>query len=318
MPWLNFHHLFYFWTVARSGSIAAASAQLRLAPSTISGQVGALEWALEHKLLVRHGRGLALSDVGKRVFEYAEQIFRLGQDLQGAMSGESQPAALRVGIADGIAAPLARRLLQPALELAPPVRLICRTDATERLFAELGSQALDLVLTDAPLPRASEQRAITVPLGDTEVVLCAAPLLARRYRRGFPRSLEGAPWLLPVSGSELRRALGCWFEAVRVRPHVVGELQDTGLLAELGRAGAGLFVLPAVMAAEATRSGGLEVVASLPEVCERFYLSAGAARLQHPAFEAIRRAARHLLGRELPLAANQPQGCGGAAGRGLP
>jgi len=229
MDWLNYHHLHYFWMIAREGTIARACEKLRLAQPTLSGQMRLLENALGEKLFARKGRTLELTDVGRVVFRYAEEIFSLGRELTDTLKGRptGQPMRLFVGVADVVPKLIAYRLLEPALSLGGSIQIVCREDKPDRLMVDLSQHHLDLVLSDSPAPASVRVRAFSHLLGSCSVSLFATPALAARYRRKYPASLEGAPFLLPAENTMLRRALDHWFEAEQIRPEVVGEFEDS-------------------------------------------------------------------------------------------
>ena len=292
MTRLNYRHLHYFWTVARLGSITQASRELHVSQPAISAQLRSLERALGEKVFAREGRGLALTDIGRVVQRYAEEIFTLGRELEGVIAGKIDlPAArLNVGVTDAMPKLLTYRLLEPALAASP--RLSVREDKVERLLAELATHTLDLVLTDAPVPSNLRIRAFSHLLGECGVTLLAVPALARRLRRGFPASLDGAPFLLPGAGSTLDRSLEQWFGTLRVRPRVVAEVEDSAVLTEFGRAGAGVFAVPAVMEAVVKKQYGVSVVGRAEGLKERFYAVSVERKITHPAVRMITRTAR--------------------------
>jgi len=294
MEWLNYHHLLYFWVVACHGSVTRAAAELRLAQSTVSTQLRTLEEVLGEKLFARTGRRLVLTDVGRLVFRYADEIFGLGRELLETVKGRptGQPMRLTVGIADAVPKLIAYRLLRPALAVAEPVRIICREDKPDRLLAELAIHELDLVLSDAPIGPTTKVRAFNHLLGECGVTFFGTPALARTCRRGFPRSLGGAPVLLPTDNTALRRSLDDWFESEDVRPRVVSEFEDSALLMAFGQAGMGLFPAPSAIERQVRSQYGVVVVGRLDAVCERFYAISGERRLKHPAVVAISEAAR--------------------------
>ncbi len=291
---LNFHHLFYFWTVAREGSISRASRALHLSAPTLSGQIRALEGELGEPLFVREGRGLQLTDVGRLVQRYAEEIFTLGRELEESVRGRptGRPLRLVVGIADVVPKRVAIRLLEPALALPEPVHVVCREGRVDRLLGDLASHALDLVLCDAPPGAGSRVKAFQHLLGECGIVFCAAPSLAARLRRGFPKSLDGAPVLLPGEATTLRRSLDQWFETRRLSPRIVGEFDDSALLKAFGARGAGVFAVPDVIEAEVRREYGARVIGRAADLRERFYALTVQRRLTHPAVLAIHANAR--------------------------
>ena len=294
MEWLNYHHLLYFWVVACHGSVTRAAAELRLAQSTVSTQLRTLEEVLGEKLFARTGRRLVLTDVGRLVFRYADEIFGLGRELLETVKDRptGQPMRLTVGIADAVPKLIAYRLLGPALTGAEPVRIICREDKPDRLLAQLAVHGLDLVLSDAPIGPTTKVRAFNHLLGECGVTFFAAPALARTCRRGFPRSLGGAPMLLPTDNTALRRSLDDWFESEDIRPRVASEFEDSALLMAFGQAGMGLFPAPSAIERQVRSQYGVVVVGRLDTVRERFYAISGERRLKHPAVVAISEAAR--------------------------
>jgi len=297
MEWLNYHHLLYFWTVARTGGVSAASAELRLAQPTISGQLRALEEALGEKLFHRVGRRLELTEMGRMVYRYADEIFTLGRELMDAVRGRptGRPVRLMVGAADVLSKLITYRLIEPALKLSEPVHVVCREDKPERLLADLALHELDLVLSDAPIHPSVKVRAFSHLLGECGVTIFGTKELAARHRRGFPRSLDGAPCLLPTENTSVRRNLDQWFGQHGIRPKVVSEFEDSALLSSFGERGTGLFPGPTAIENEIRRQYGVAVVGRLDQVRERFYAISVERRLKHPAVLAISAAARERL-----------------------
>ena len=294
MDWINYHHLLYFWTVAREGSIAKAGEKLRLAQPTISGQLRVLEASLGHKLFAKDGRGLALTEFGRLVYRYADEIFAIGKELTEAVKGRpsGRPVRFAVGISEAVPKLVAYRLLEPALRLPEPVRIVCREDKAERLLADLAVHDLDIVLTDAPASPSVKVRAYNHLLGECGVAFFAAPDLAARLRGRFPRSLDGAPMLMPSGESAVRRGLDQWLDENEVRPEVVGEFDDSALMKAFGQAGVGVFAAPTVIEAAVRKQYGVRVVGRAQEVRERFYAISVERRLKHPAVVAISETAR--------------------------
>ena len=297
MEWLNYHHLLYFWTVVRTGGVANAARELRLSQPTVSGQLRALEESLGERLLVRGGGRMTPTEVGRMVFRYADEIFTLGRELQDALKGRptGRPERLNVGIVDSMPKVVVRRLLEPALALPHRVQMVCHEDKAEVLLAELAVFHLDLVLSDTPLPPGIKVRAYSHVLGDTGVTWFAVPELAARYRRRFPRSLDGAPVILPTEGTSLRRALDRWFDTLGVKPLIVAEFADTALLTVFGQTGVGLFCAPTVLEAETARQYAVKPIGRVDDVRERFYAISVERRLKNPAVVAITEQAREEL-----------------------
>lgn len=297
MEWLNYHHLLYFWVVAREGSITRASDQLSLTQATISAQIKSLEEVLGEKLFSRVGRNLMLTEMGRMVFRYADEIFTLGGELMDALKGRptGRPVRLVVGVADALPKLIAYRLLKPAFKLFEPIRLVCWEGKHNHLVAQLAVHEIDLVLTDTPIGPTVKVRAFNHLLGESAVTIFGPAPLAAKYRRGFPHSLNGAPFLLPTENTTLRRALDQWFQAEGIRLTVIGEFEDSALLKVFGQGGAGLFAAPSVIEAEVRRQYSVQIVGRVEAVRERFYGISVERKLKNPAVVAISEAARQKL-----------------------
>ena len=296
-PWLNYHHLLYFWMAAREGGITAACRRLDLSQPTVSGQIRSLERSLKVKLFERSGRSVRLTETGRIVFRYADEIFSLGRELQDAVAGRTVAGALRlvVGIADTLPKLIVHRLLEPALHLPEEIVLSCVDGDPDRLMTQLALHELDLVISDYPVNPRLGMRAFNHRLGDCGITFFATESLARRYRRSFPRSLDGAPLLVPAGNAALRRALDQRFEEMGVRPVIRGEFSDSALLKAFGARGEGLFVAPSVVEGEVRRMYHVAVVGRDEQVREQFFAISVERRLAHPAVLAITQSARARL-----------------------
>lgn len=294
---LNYHHLKLFWAVAREGNLTRASAKLHLTPQTVSGQIRTLESTLDEKLFQRAGRRLVLTDVGRVVLRYADDIFSTGQELLETLRGQptGRPLRLAVGVADVVPKLVAYRLMEPALRLEEPVRVICREGAPETLLAALAIHGVDVVLSDAPIPSAASVRAYNHELGSCGVTFMARADLASGLTERFPDSLDGAPVLLPSEGAVLRRQLDGWFSRCGVRPVATGVFDDSALLKVFGQAGAGVFAVPTVIEDEVIRQYQVVPIGATKAVRERFYAISAERRVRHPAVVAICEAARSEL-----------------------
>ena len=297
MDWLNYHHLFYFWQVAKEGSVSRAATALHVAQPTVSAQVRALERALRQRLFERQGRRLVLTTEGEAVFRYADEIFSLGRELLQTVKGEPAATAkkFRVGISDALPKITTYRLLEPALAMQPAFRLHVRIGKTESLLGELAVHAVDLVIADAPMLPSLRVRAFSHLLGETSVSIFGAADLARSVRRDFPRSLHGAPMLLQTANTALRQSLDQWFDVHQVEPHVVGEVEDMAMLQTLGEHGLGLFAAPTVVRKEICRRYHVACVGELDRVRERFYAISVERRINHPAVRLIADQAKRRL-----------------------
>jgi LysR family transcriptional regulator, transcriptional activator of nhaA len=293
MEWLNYHHLLYFWVVAREGSIAGATKKLHLTQPTISAQIRLLEDSLGEKLFEKSGRRLVLTDAGRMALRYADEIFALGRELRDTLRDRptGRPVKVHVGIADVVPKLVAYRVLRPAFAAAPEIELICREAPSEMLFQLLAQHEVDLVLTDRP-SSGMPLRAYNHVLGESGTTFFAVPASASALRRGFPESLEGAPMLLPSQNTQLRRALEHWFDATGITPRRVGEFDDLALMTAFGRAGSGVFPGPTALEEEIESQYQVRVVGRLPEVRERFYAVTAERKIKNPIVSAITSAAR--------------------------
>ncbi len=294
MATLNFKHLRYFWVVAKAGGIARASERLHLTPQTISGQISQFEELLGYKLFARVGRRLELTDAGRLAFSYADEIFTLGDELEGALRSPSQgrPQQFRVGVADAVPKAVAYRLLEPAMRLPDPVRIVCLEGKLAGLLADLAVHRLDIVIADGPMPATVKVKGYNHLLGECGLTFFATPGLVRRHKGKFPHLLDGAPLLLPGEHSAVRPRLMRWFDEQQIRPRIVGEFDDGALLTAFGRAGAGFFAAPAAIAKEVRSQFGVLAVGHTEAVSEAFYAISVERRLTHPAVVAITSAAR--------------------------
>lgn len=297
MSWLNYHHLLYFWTVAREGSVTRACRVLHLTQPTVSGQIRLLEKSLKATLFERSGRSLVLTDTGRLVYRYADEIFAIGRDLQDALHDRprGQPLRFAVGVADTLPKVLVHRLLAPAFSLGEEIRITCIDGPPDRLLAELALHELDLVVSDFPANPRLGLKAFNHQLGECGVTFFAAPALASRHRRGFPQSLSKAPLLLPHGNTALRRSLEEWFDRHGIRPRIRGEFADSGLLKAFGGFGDGIFAAPTAVEADVKRMYGVRVVGREESIRERFYAISVEKRIKHPAVVAITQAARKQL-----------------------
>ncbi len=298
MEWLNYHHFLYFWMVAREGSIARAGKELRLAEPTISGQIRRLEEVLGEKLFRREGRRLVLTEVGRVAFRYADEIFPLGREFLETVRGHGtgRPLRLVVGVTDALPKAIVHRLLEPALRLGEPVRLICREDRSlEGFLAELAVHGLDLVLADAPAAPELPVRLFSHLLGECGTSFFAGGRVAAALRKKFPGMLDGAPFLLPGRNAALRRTLEGWFESRKLRPRIVGEIDDSALVKVFGEVGIGVFAGPSAIEAEVLKRYRLRVIGRVGTLRQRFYAISAERRLSHPAVVAIADAARKVI-----------------------
>jgi LysR family transcriptional regulator, transcriptional activator of nhaA len=291
---LNYQHLLYFWSVVKTGSLTRACEELALSAPTISAQLRTLEARLGEKLLAKSGRTLVPTEMGRLVYGYADQIFALGQDLLEALEQRpsTRPLRLVVGIDDVFPKELAYRILKPTLALGRPVRLLCREGTLERLVADLAVHELDVVLSDAPVTPSLNVRAYSHSLGTCEVLWMATPTLAKTLRRAFPRSLDGVPVLLPTDDTAIRRALDLWLEKQGVRPVMLGEFEDYGMLREFARTGHGFAPVPSFLEEQFRREYGFARIGVATGIKGEFYAISVERKIKNPAVAAMTEHAR--------------------------
>jgi LysR family transcriptional regulator, transcriptional activator of nhaA len=293
MEWLNYNHLFYFWVVAREGSIAGATKKLNLTQPTISAQLRQLEESLGEKLFGKSGRGLVLTEAGRIALRYADEIFALGRELRDTLRDRptGRPVRVTIGIADVVPKPIAYRVLRPAFSAGTEIEMVCREAPTETLLLLLSQHEVDLVITDAPASGAT-LRSYNQLLGESGTTFFAAPALAASAKKHFPRSLDGAPLLLPSLATQLRRALELWLDSTGITPRRVGEFDDLALMTAFGGAGTGIFPAPSVIEDEIESMYNVKVVGRLPDVKERFYAVSAERKIKNPIVSAMTTAAR--------------------------
>lgn len=297
MSALNYKHLHYFWMVAKSGGVSRAGERLHLTPQTVSGQISYFEDVLGYKLFDRVGHRLELTESGRVVFEYADKIFSIGEELQEIIG---QPTAgrapsFRVGVSDAVPKSIAYRLLEPAVRLKSPPFIQCQEGKLSTLLAELAILNQDIVIADSPIPQNLGIRGFSHLLGESPIAFFASRKLAGKLKGKFPFCMDGAPMLLPGKDAAVRVHMVRWFEKQSVRPQSVGEFDDGALLKAFGKDGVGIFAAPRVIAAEVCQQYGVVEIGQTSEVVEQFFAISVERRLTHPAVKAIISVARREL-----------------------
>ena len=294
---INYKHLRYFWVVAREGGVARASERLHLTPQTISGQLSLLEKHLGVDLFSRVGRNLELTDSGRLVLSYADEIFSLGGELEEVLNQlpDDRPQLFRVGVVDVVPKSIAHRVLQTALQMPEPVRMVCREASLDMLLAELAVHRLDLVLADRTIPPTISTRGFSHKLGECAVSFFATEKLKKKLKGDFPHCLDGAPILLPSSGTQLRSGIDKWLDKHRIHPRMVAEFDDSALMKVFGQQGVGVFIAPAVIEAEVELQYQVTAIGRVDEVKARFYAISVERKVTHPVVSAVVEAARESL-----------------------
>ena len=294
---INYKHLHYFCAVAREGGIARASERLHVTPQTISGQLGLLQEYLGTDLFSRVGRNLELTEVGRLVQSYADEIFSLGGELEEAVYQlpSGRPHVFRVGVVDVVPKSIAHRFLIPALQMEEPVRMVCREARLDTLLAELAVHRLDLLIADRPIPATVSMRGSSHKLGECAVSFFASGKIKRNLKGVFPQCLDGAPILLPSTDNQLRSAIDQWLDKHRIRPRLIAEFDDSALMKAFGQKAAGIFVAPSAIKAEVERQYKVTAIGRVDEVKERFYAITAERRVADPVIATVVETARTLL-----------------------
>ncbi|MBY0269213.1 MAG: transcriptional activator NhaR [Burkholderiales bacterium] len=295
---MNYKHLYYFWWVAKTGGVVKAGEHLHVTPHTISGQIGILEDDLGTPLYAKRGRNIELTDAGKLAFGYAQDIFALGAELEESLRNYrpgDRPIEFRVGVADAVPKRIAYHLIEPATRLPESVHIVCRESKLESLLAELAAHRLDLVIAGAPIPPSVSVRAYNHLLGESGVSFFAAGRIARSLKGKFPACLNGAPMLVPTRDVAVRSRLDRWCEENKLRPHVVGEFDDSALMKAFGQREAGVFIGPTVIESDIKKQYGVKAIGRSKEIVEEFFAISIERRVTHPCVVAIAGAARTKL-----------------------
>ncbi|HWR37302.1 MAG TPA: transcriptional activator NhaR [Clostridia bacterium] len=297
MEWLNYHHLYYFWNVVRAGSINQAAQQLRISPPAVSAQVRELQSSFGEPLFNRSGRKLVLTDMGRTVFDYAEDIFALGHELMDTVRNRptGRPIRIDIGIVDVLPKMIAHWLIQPAMQLRESVRIVCREASADQLIARLATLELDVVLSDTPADPNVKVRAYNHPLGDSGITFVGVGSVAKEVKGTFPQCLNGVPMLLPTDNTGFRRNLDYWFDSKGILPQIVGEFEDYALLRAFGEAGTAVFPVPSVFEKQLKRQDRVRRIGMTDEVRTYFYAISAERKLRHPAVVAICDSARQQL-----------------------
>ena len=290
VEWLNYHHLRYFWMVARKGGVRKAAEELHVSQPSISAQLGLLEESLGEKLFKRSGRNLVLTEVGHVVLSYADEIFSAGRELINAVKQRpsKRPLRLNIGITDAVSKLITFEILRAAFRFTDPmIHIVCREGEIGPLVNQLQAHRLDLVLADEPASSSLKAKTFNHRLGRSGITFCAVPALATKLRRNFPKSLNGAPALLPSENMGMRAALETWFDAQDIRPRVIGEFEDSALMEVCASGGRGFTVVHTVVDRAALKHYGLRVIAKVDECGSDFYAITAERRVKHPAAVAI-------------------------------
>ena len=308
MHQLNFKHLRYFWMVAKTGSLARAAEQLHLTPQSISGQLAELEIAMATKLLKRVGRGVELTEVGRRILNYADEIFTTADDLLAELGEPNKRTAMefRIGIVDSVGKSVAYQLLEPLMHLEDPIRMVCREGRLASLLSDLAVHKLDLIIADRAMPSKLNVRGYSHLLGESALSFFASKNLSKRLHGVFPDLLDRAPMLFPGEDFAIRVRLKQWLDSHRLRPLIVGEFDDSALMKEFGRAGAGVFTAPTAMAKRICHRYQVLELGRAATIISQVFAITTERRVKHPAVLAIEKVAKSTVFATAPTPQPEP------------
>lgn len=294
---VNYKHLHYFWVVAKEGSIAKASERLHITPQTISGQLSRLEESLGVKLFVKSGRNIEITETGRLVLNYTDEIFSLGSELEQMLQNEPEerPQLFRVGIADVVPKSIAQGILLPVLQTRKPTRLICKETGLDTLLADLAVHRLDLVIADRPIPSTVSTRGFNHKLGECSISFFAKESIINRFNGAFPQCLSGMPMLLPTKGTQLRSDIDQWISKTRIHPKIVAEFDDSALMKSFGQKAAGVFIAPTVLRKEVEDQYNVKPIGEVSEIKEAFYAISVERRVTNAITATVIKAANNML-----------------------
>jgi LysR family transcriptional regulator, transcriptional activator of nhaA len=289
VEWLNFHHLRYFWMVARKGGVRKAAEALHVSQPSISAQLRLLEESLGQKLFRRSGRNLVLTDAGQLVLNYADEIFSAGRELMNAIKQRpgKHPIRLNIGLTDAFPKLITFEILRAAFRSDEAVHVICREGEIGPLVNQLQAHRLDIILADEPASSTLKAKTFNHRLGRSGITFCAVPALSAKLRRNFPQSLDGAPALLPATNMGMRAAVEAWFDKQGIRPRVVGEFEDSALMEVCSAGGRGFTVVHTVIDRAALKHYNLRVIAKVQDCSSEFYAITAERLVNHTAAIAI-------------------------------
>jgi len=294
---INYKHLHYFWMVAHEGSIAQASKALHITPQTISGQLSLLEHRIGSPLFNKAGRGLALTDTGRLVLRYADDIFDLGRELSDVLRGVPSVGPLEFIVSASSALPktIVHKIIEPVLHMKQPITLTCKEGPVADILAELAVHKVDMVLSDTPLNGELSVQAYNHKLGECGITFFVSPHLIQNYKPNFPASLDGAPMLLPTKQNAIRQQFDKWAEGKDITPIIKGQFDDSALMKSFGKEGAGIFFMPSVMTQEVCKTFNVKAIGQTREFTQSFYAISAERKIKHPAVSLICDAARESL-----------------------
>lgn len=291
---INYKHLHYFWVVANEGSIAKASEKLHITPQTISGQLSLLEERIGEMLFEKVGRSLQLTETGRLVLRYADEIFELGRELSDVLRGAPAvgPSEFIVGAASALPKTIVYKIIEPALHIDQEISLISREGPIDDMLADLAVHKVDMVLSDIPVNNAVSVKAYNHLLGESSLSCFAPPNLARSLKSKFPHSLNNAPLLMPTKQYAVRQLIDSWLHQNDIHPIVVGQFDDSALMKAFSQSGMGAFFMSSTIEDEICKNFNVKLIGRVGEIRQKYYAISAERRVKHPAVVAICDSAR--------------------------
>lgn len=284
----NYRHLYYFWVVAKEGSMSKAAERLNIATQTISAQVHELEKSLGYLLFKPAGRNIILTDSGLVALEIADQIFSIGERLPEALrdAAKSPKIKIIVGISDSLPKFVARQLLEPVLK-HKDVQLIAHEGEFDKLLADLVLHRIDIILADRPANNNKNINVFSEVLSKTSIAWYSPQQFLKIAKNNFPDCLSELPILLPTVHSTVRLLMDQWFTKLGLTPNIIGEFQDSALLKTFAASGMGVFPAGKLIEKDLKETYGIELIGNCDEIYEHFYAIRSEKKIQHPLVQAI-------------------------------
>lgn len=287
MSRLNYHHLHYFWAVAKQGNLTRAAAQLRVSQSALSTQIKQLEQQLGHDLFLRQGRSLALTEAGRMAFEFAERIFATGSELVATLRDGTrrERQALRIGAVATLSRNFQNGFVRPLLHRTD-VELVLQSGSLAELLPRLSAHTLDLVLSNYAVQGDAQNAWRCQRIARQAVSLVGAPRPRGKAFR-FPDDLANVPLILPSTASDIRTGFDLLCEQLGVRFSILAEVDDMAMLRLLARAAPAAAVVPTVVVRDELLDGRLQEYCQLPNLYESFFAISVKRHYQHPLLKSL-------------------------------
>ncbi|WP_018693688.1 LysR family transcriptional regulator [Algicola sagamiensis] len=297
MKRINYNHLYYFYVVAQEGNIKRASLRLNVTSQTVSSQIATMEDYLGRPLFDRLHKQFQLNEVGTVVYQYAQDIFSLGEELRLVLHHEAlqKVEKLTIGFVDVIPKVMAFDILKPCFQTYQAMRIVSREGDLPTLIAEMALNRIDLIISDQPVGTEFSVKVFSKFLGESGFSFFAEPRWAEALKVNFPYSLNHQPFLIPGDKSVQKNLLLAWFESLEIAPNIIGEFEDSALMKLFGKEGIGIFCSPTSIEDYVKEQFSVEVIGKTTEVTERFYAISPERKIKHPALDLLLQQAKNMM-----------------------